>query len=690
MKPAERAAELRHALDDASYRYYVLDDPQLSDAEYDVLYRELLDLEERNPELIIPNSPTRRVGATPSLQFAPFVHERPMLSLANAFSATELREFDERVTKLAGAAQRYVVEPKIDGLAIALHYTAGTFTRGGTRGDGNTGEDVTPNLRTIRDIPLTLRAAASNDGTFNALGIPENIEVRGEAYIPKSAFFALNKTREEAGKPLFANPRNAASGGIRQLDSRLTKERNLRFYAYAIGVFNGGEHGPAALRTQTGVLEALRKWGFPVNRDVAQCATIEDAIAYCERFEDRRDGLDYEIDGVVIKVDDIDVQDRLGAAGRDPRWAIAYKFRPREAHTRLLAIEVNVGRTGTLNPQAVLEPVNIGGVVIRNASLHNEGDIQRKDIRIGDVVIVRRAGDVIPEIVGPVLASREGDPPLYFLPRECPVCGLPADHPEGEAMSRCTNIACPAQRKERIRHFASRSAMDIEGLGDVLAEQLVDLGLVRDVVDIYELDDERLATVPRTGAKTIANLREAVERSKTRGLGRLLFGLGIRFVGAQNAQVLAGAFGDIRHLANATPEDLLACDGIGPQIAQSVNLFFAQQTNCDVVERLIQHGVDATAPLRPRKPAGPLAGKSFVLTGTLPTLTREEAAELITGAGGAVKSAVSSKIHYVVAGDEAGTKLTKAQSLGIPILDEAGLHELLANGPTEEHDETPA
>ncbi len=659
-----RARDLRTQIDEANYRYHVLDDPQLADADYDALLRELIDLETRRPDLRTPDSPTQRVGSTASTGFAPYPHARPMLSLGNAFDADELRAFDARVCKLAGLDRvPYACELKIDGLAISLHYEDGAFIAGGTRGDGTVGEDVTPNLRTIRGIPLSLRGTP----------VPARIDVRGEAYIKKSDFEHLNAVRDAEGKPVFANPRNAASGGIRQLDPRLTAERRLSFFAYATGEIAGVE--PPT--TQTGLLAYLRGLGFPVNPHAAPVGSVEEMLAFVERWERERDGLDYEIDGIVIKVDDLALQAKLGFTGKDPRWAIAYKFRAREAQTKLLDIEVNVGRTGTLNPFAILEPVQIGGVTVKKATLHNEDDIRRKDIRIGDTVIVRRAGDVIPQVVGPILALRHGDPPEYRLPTICPVCKSDVDHPDGEVMARCTNAACPAQQHERVRHFASRGAMDIEGLGDVLAFSLVDNGLVHDVSDLYHLDAAKLATIERMGEKTIENLFGAIEDSKRRGLARLLNGLGIRMVGAQNAQILAGDYGSIEALMAASEAELVQSEGIGEQIARSVALFFAQEPNRAMIARLAAAGVDTTAPKRERAPAGPLAGKTLVLTGTLPSLTREEATERIVAAGGKVSSAVSKKTSYVVAGSDAGGKLTKAESLGIEIIDEDGLRALV-------------
>jgi len=652
---------LREKIEEANYRYYVLDDPKISDAEYDRLFRQLVELEAAHPELITPDSPTQRIGAIAAAGFPEYRHVRPMQSLANAFDEDELRAFDARVRRLAGTDVAYTVELKIDGLAIAAHYEDGALVRGGTRGDGTIGEDVTANLRTVKSIPLRLRGE-----------VLRRIEARGEVYMRKSDFEKLNAERDAAGQATFANPRNAASGGIRQLDPRLTAQRRLSFFAYAVGEVEG-----ETLTTQFELLAYLRSLGFPTNPHNARCETMDALIAYCRRWETERDSLDYEIDGVVVKVDELALQEKLGSAGRDPRWAVAYKFRAREAQTKLLEIRVNVGRTGTLNPYAVLEPVSIGGVTVRMATLHNEGDIHRKDIRVGDVVIVRRAGDVIPEVVGPVPGERKGNPPIYHLPKKCPVCGSAVDHPEGEAMSRCTNATCPAQRKERIRHFCSRGAMDIEGIGDVLSSVLVDADLVHDVSDLYALTADELGTLPRMGDKTVANILEAIENSKSRGLARLLFGLGIRFVGAVNAEILASHFGSIDALAAASEDELSEIDGVGPRIAESLELFFAQKPNRAMIDRLKRAGVDMTAPKRARKAAGALAGKTFVLTGTLPSLTRDEASAKIVEAGGKVTGSVSKKTDYVIAGIEAGSKLTKAESLGIAILDEEGLKKLL-------------
>jgi DNA ligase (NAD+) len=659
--PIARAESLREQIEEANHRYYVLDDPQITDAEFDALLRQLIELEEKHPELRAADSPTQRVGAVASKRFAPFEHARPMLSLANAVTSEELCAFDERARKASGtAAVAYVCELKIDGLAIALDYRNGSLVRGGTRGDGRTGEDVTANLRTIKTIPLRLR---SSPLAF--------VEARGEVYLRKSDFERLNRAREREGLPVFANPRNAASGGVRQLDPALTAQRRLSFFAYQL--VDDGD-----LRSQWEALRKLESLGFPVNPNVARSDGIDDVLAYCLKWEERRDELDYEIDGVVVKVDDFALQERLGVVARDPRWAIAFKFKPREARTKLLNILVSVGRTGTLNPNAVLAPVRIGGVTVKSATLHNIDYIKNNDIRIGDTVLVTRAGDVIPRVVGPVAVERTGKERRFKMPDCCPVCGSDVDHPPGEAMSRCTNAACPAQVYERVRHFASRGAMDIEGLGDVMAQQLTELGLVREIADIYKLDRAALERVPRTGAKSIENLLRNVERSKKRGLARLLYGLGIRFVGTQTAQILAGDFGTIDAIAQASEEELQHSEGIGPEVAGSVALFFKQKANREMISRLQREGIETTAPKRARAADGKLAGKIFVLTGTLPNLTREEASALILAAGGKVTGSVSKKTDYVVAGEEPGTKLTKAEQLGISILSEAGLQELLS------------
>jgi DNA ligase (NAD+) len=662
---AARADELRAQIEEANYRYYALDDPQITDAEFDALLRELVEIERAHPELETPDSPTQRVGAPALQRFAPYEHARPMLSLANAVSVDELRAFDERARKLAGAGVEYVCELKIDGLAIALDYRDGSLTRGGTRGDGRAGEDVTANLRAVKTIPLRLRAVGST---------PKFVEARGEVYLRKSDFERLNGEREREGLASFANPRNAASGGVRQLDPALTAKRRLSFFAYQLAVDEGDRAAP---KTQWDALARLRTLGFPVNPHVHRAATLDEVVEYCTNSEKKRDSFDYEIDGVVIKVNDFAQQGRLGVVARDPRWAIAFKFKPREARTKLIDIAITVGRTGTLNPSAVLNPVQIGGVTVKSATLHNVDYIKNNDIRIGDTVLVTRAGDVIPRVVGPILSERTGRERKFKMPQRCPVCGSDVDRPPDEAMSRCTNAACPAQAYERLRHFASRGAMDIEGIGDVMAQQLTELNLVRDIADTYKLNESALADVPRTGKKSIENLLRNIEASKQRGPARLLYGLGIRFVGTQTAQILVDDFGTIDAIAGADETDLQRCEGIGPEVARSVALFFKQQPNREMIERLRQAGVVMSAPKRV-KTGGALSGKTFVLTGILPNLTREAAAELIVAAGGKVTGSVSKKTDYVVAGSEPGSKLTKAEQLGIDILDEPGLQALLA------------
>ena len=669
MTTRERVESLRSQLDEANYRYYVLDAPTISDAQYDELMRELRDLEEAHPELQSDLSPTRRVGAAPSQRFAPVEHATPMLSLANAFSSDELRAFDERIRKLLGeSAVRYICELKIDGLAVALRYRDGAFVRGATRGDGRVGEEVTENLRVIPGVPLRLREA-----------IPGDFEARGEVYLRRSDFDALNLRREREGAPRFANPRNAASGGLRQLDPAQTRERRLSFFAYTL------VEPPPAIATQHAALERLRELGFPVNPNVRAVVSIDEAVAFCDEWERRRDELDYEIDGVAIKVDRFDYQERLGTVARDPRWAIAYKFKAREATTKLEDITVSVGRTGTLNPNAVLAPVEIGGITIRNATLHNEAYIASNDIRIGDTVIVVRAGDVIPRVVGPIRELRTGKERIFHMPTHCPVCGADVDRPEGEAMARCTNASCPAQLVERLRHFASRGAMDIEGLGDVLAEQLVSGGLVKEFADLYALDAARLAALDRLGAKSAANLVAAIAASKERGLTRLLVGLGIRYVGEQTAAILARDFRSMAALADADESALQRSEGIGPEVAASVRLFFAQTRNRAALEALAAAGVSmeerGVAPIAD----SPIKGKRFVLTGTLATMTREEAKGALERLGARTSESVSAKTDYVVAGSEAGSKLQRARDLEVPVLDEDAFCRMLSEARSPTH-----
>ena len=662
--PGKRAAHLRELLERYNEEYYVRDAPSVGDAEYDALVRELRELEEAHPELRTPDSPTQRVGSAPSSSFASYPHGVPMLSLGNAFGDDDLRAWHARVVRQLGRdAGAFTTELKIDGLAVSLRYRDGLFESGATRGDGVVGEDVSSNLRTVRSIPLRLRVP-----------VPGLLEVRGEVYMRRSDFERLNERRVAEGEAPFANPRNSAAGSLRQLDPAATAQRPLRFFAYGVGA------NEPVLRaaTQWDLLAALDAFGFPVNKEARRFESFDEVVEFCNAWETKRIGLDYGTDGIVVKVDQLGLQRALGAVGREPRWAIAFKYPPEEVTTRLNSIEVNVGRTGSVNPYAVLEPVQVGGVTVSMATLHNEDYIHAKDIRVGDTVTVRRAGEVIPEIVGPLVAARGNKKlPVYHLPKNCPVCGTPVQRAEGEAMAYCPNAVCPAQLIERLAHFASRGAMDIEGLGYKSAAALVEAGTVRDVGDLYSLDAERLHELPRMGDKTIANLLEAIASSKTRPLARVLYSLGIRFVGFQNAQLLADATGDMDALAAMGVEDLQAVEQIGPAIAQSVVSFFAQEQNRAIIEKLRRAGVNLRGERRARAASGPLAGKTFVLTGTLASLSREEASALIAGAGGKVSGAVSKKTDYVVAGEAAGTKLARAESLGVKVIDEAGLRELL-------------
>jgi DNA ligase (NAD+) len=663
-QPAGRAAELRELLDRYNEEYYVRDAPSVSDADYDALMRELRALEAAHPKLRVPDSPTQRTGAQPSSSFAAYQHGVPMLSLGNAFGEDELTAWHTRLRKLLeDAPVAFTGELKIDGLAVSLRYRDGVFASGATRGDGFVGEDVTANLRTVRSIPLRLRGAA-----------PGLLEVRGEVYMRRSDFERLNERRIAEGEAPFANPRNSAAGSLRQLDPTATAQRPLRFYAYGVGA----SEPPLAVATQWELLRRLDAFGFPVNPESRRFDTFEAIAEFCRSWEQKRSSLDYGTDGIVVKVDSLAQQRELGAVGREPRWAIAYKYPPEEVTTRLIAIEVNVGRTGSVNPYAVLEPVQVGGVTVSTATLHNEGYVHAKDIRVGDVVTVRRAGEVIPEIVGPLVAARgEKRLAVYHLPTRCPECGTPIQRAEGEAMAYCPNAVCPAQIRERLSHFASRGAMDIEGLGYKFCAALVDPGLVHDVGDLYSLTAQQLLTLPRTGDKLVANLLGNIERSKARPFARVLYALGIRFVGGQNAQILADAAGDIDRLAGMTADELESIEQIGPTIAASVASFFAQAQNRDVIEKLRRGGVNLRGERRVPSATGALAGKTFVLTGTLPALTREDATALIVAAGGKVSGSVSKKTDYVVAGEAAGSKHAKAESLGVKIIDEAELRRLL-------------
>ena len=663
---SRRVAELRKEINHHNYLYYVEDAPEIPDAEYDRLLRELQQLEQQYPQLITPDSPTQRVGAEPVKAFGQVKHAIPMLSLDNAFSDEEVREFDRRVRERLGRQEpiEYVAEPKLDGLAISIRYVEGVLVQAATRGDGVTGEDVTHNVRTIAAVPLRLMAE----------GYPAVLEVRGEVYMPKAGFEKLNRKARERGEKEFANPRNAAAGSLRQLDPRITAERPLAFFCYGLGEVEGGAIAEDHYRT----LLKLKQWGIPVSPETKCCHGVEALLDYYREVEQRRNALPYEIDGVVYKVNRFDQRDILGFVARAPRWAIAHKFPAQEEMTRLLDIEVQVGRTGALTPVARLEPVHVGGVMVSNATLHNEDEIKRKDIRIGDTVIVRRAGDVIPEIVGVVLSKRPRDARLFEMPSRCPVCGSEVIRAEGEAVARCSGgLFCAAQRKQAIKHFASRKAMDIDGLGDKLIEQLVDEGLIEDVADLYHLTHTQLASLERMGDKSATNLLTAIEKSKATTLPRFLFAIGIREVGEATALNLARHFGTLEAIEQADLETLQSVPDVGPIVAAHIHAFFRQSHNIEVIDKLIAAGVHWPKVERVEEKAQPLAGKTFVLTGTLESMSRSEAKEKLQALGAKVSGSVSRKTDYVVAGADAGSKLTKAQALGVKILDEAALFRLI-------------
>jgi DNA ligase (NAD+) len=671
-----RVEELRELLRHHEYRYYVLDSPEVSDAEYDALYRELQQLEAADPELITADSPTQRVGGEPLAGFTQVRHGEPMLSLANAKNEDELRAWYARVVKLtaeAGVAEaelHFVLEPKIDGLAISVRYEDGRMAVGATRGNGEIGEDVTANLRTIRTVPLAMSPKAAP--------FPAVMEVRGEIYLPLRAFAQLNEQRVAAQESTFANPRNAAAGSLRQLDPRVTAFRPLAAWFYAVGYVEGAE-----FPTHHEALDWLAVAGFRVNPDTRMAETLDEIVAGCRSWQERRENLDYDIDGVVIKLDDRLLQATLGAVGRDPRWAVAYKFAPTTAQTRLRRIHINVGRTGVLNPWAELDPVEVGGVTVEKATLHNEEDIQRKDLREGDMVIIQRAGDVIPQVVAPLTDLRSGAEVPFHMPEHCPSCGTAVVRTPGEVAVRCPNPDCPAKRAEAVKHFVSRGAMDIDGVGDKLVERLLELEMIRDAADLYRLEAQALAGLERLGQKSAENITGAIEASKARPFARVLWALGIPHVGGENAELLARRFRNMAALRDASQEAISETPGIGPIIAESVRGFFRDPRNTDLVDRLAAAGVTMELPpesaaAAAAAAAGPLAGKTLVLTGTLPTLSRQQATDLIVAAGGKVSGSVSSKTDYVVVGEDAGSKLDKARALGVEVLDEEGLQALMA------------
>ncbi|MHB1627695.1 MAG: NAD-dependent DNA ligase LigA [Bacilli bacterium] len=642
---ARRIEELRRLLRDYDYRYHVLDESPVSDVEYDALLHELVDWERSHPELITPDSPTQRVGGAVLEGFVKAVHRTPMLSLGNAFSDEDLRDFDARASQAAGW-DAYVCELKIDGLATSLLYEEGVFVRGATRGDGVTGEDITHNLRTVRALPLRLRTAAS-------------IEVRGESYLPKVAFERLNRQREARGEPPFANPRNAAAGSLRQLDTALVAERRLAFFAYALAT----PEGLAA--SQSEALTLMASLGFPVNPHWKRVSSLEEVLAYVRWAEAARADLPYEIDGVVVKVDSFNAQRELGATAKSPRFAIAYKFAAEQAESRILRIDLSVGRTGAVTPTAVIEPVLLAGTTVSRATLHNEDVIREKDVRVGDLVLVQKAGDIIPEIVRVLTEDRDGSEQPYRMPTACPACQSALVREEGEAALRCVNPLCPAKRVESLIHFASRSAMNIEGLGDMIVESLHEAGLVNDPADFYTLAKEQILRLERMGDKSATNLLEAIAASRRQPLERLLFGLGIRLVGEKAAQTLARRFRTLERLMTADTDELQDIPDIGPKVAESVIAYFAQLDNRLLVDRLRSVGLrfDTDLPEETERPGGPFTGKTVVLTGTLAALTRQQAQKLVEGQGGNVTGSVSLKTDYLVAGTAAGSKLAKAEDL---------------------------
>lgn len=663
---AQRIRALRREIQEHNRRYYLLDAPTVSDAEYDAMLRELENLEREHPELATADSPTRRVGAAPLEAFGQVTHPTPMLSLANALDEEELAEFVTRVTKaLGGSEVGFVCEPKLDGVAVNLYYAAGRLAWAATRGDGATGEDITANARTVRTIPLELASGG--------VSVPERLEIRGEVVITRADFARLNEQREAEGQPVFANPRNSAAGSLRQLDPAITASRPLDFYAHGHGVMQ-----PGVFERHSSFLAAAGAWGFRTHPTVRRAAGVDGIRRYYDELQRRRDEIEVDIDGVVVKVDSLEQQERLGVLSRAPRWAVAYKFKPRQGTTRIENIVASVGRLGTITPIAELKAVEVGGVTITSASLHNMDEIERKDVRIGDWVLIERAGDVIPYVVGPIVERRDGSERAFIMPEQCPACGSKVVRIEGEVAYRCTDRSCPAQIKETLRHFASKNAMDVDGLGDKLVAQLVEQGLVHGFADLYRLDAERLGALERMGPKSAANLIAAIEASKTRRLDRFIYALGIRHAGERAARVLAQAFGSVERLAEASDEDLLALDGVGPELAAAVRAFFDDDANRRMIGDLQSVGV------RPEWSTGPvdgaLAGKSFVITGTL-SLARNRVKELIQAAGGTVSSSLSQKTEYLVAGEDPGSKLKKARELGVTVLDEDALWRLVGRKP---------
>ncbi|MCC7405145.1 MAG: NAD-dependent DNA ligase LigA [Bdellovibrionales bacterium] len=665
---AARLNVLRQEISAHDHAYYVLDQPQITDYEYDQLFAELIALEQQFPDLVAPDSPSQRVGGTPLEKFEKLEHRTPMLSLQNTYSPEEVRAFAERVSHLLDGPRpvEFFCEPKLDGLALELIYEEGSLRRAITRGDGSVGEDVTSNIKTIKAIPLRLTSPSP----------PKLLEVRGEVLMFKESFRRLNEWQEENGLPAFANPRNAAAGSVRQLDSKITAQRQLHFFAYAVGVVEG-----PSLSSQHQLLESFHRWGLPtVTADLTCLAPhVDEAIAYYVALEGRRHQLPFEIDGTVIKVNSFEQQRQLGMVARSPRWATAAKFKPEEAQTKIVDIVVQVGRTGALTPVAVMEPVKVGGVTVTHATLHNQDEVERKDVRVGDTVIIHRAGDVIPEVVRVVTEKRPPKAKPFTLPPNCPVCGEPTERAEGEAVSRCTNSLCAAILKGSLRHFVSRRAMNIDKLGEKLVDQLVDAGLVTCFSDLYRLNADSLLSLERQGQKSSANILASIENSRKPTLNRFIYALGIRFVGEQTAKSLALRFGSIESFLNASEEELLSIDDVGPVVAGAIVAALKRKSFVKEVHRLIESGLKVQSTSRPRDGAKlPLEGLNIVVTGTLP-LGRDEVKDLITSMGGKSASSVSKKTHYVLAGEEAGSKLDKARELGVPVIGWEQFQALLKN-----------
>ncbi len=662
---AAEVEKLREKIRHHEYRYYVLDDPQIADVEFDKLLRRLQELEAEHPELVTPDSPTQRVGGQPREGFVTVRHRRPVMSLENAMSFDELREFDRRARELSGRKEiDYVCEHKFDGFSISVVYEDGAYARAVTRGDGTQGEDVTPNVKTIRSLPLRIER-----DKLKKAKLPADFEVRGEVLMTRKAFQALNREQQEKGEKVFANPRNAAAGSVRVLDPGITAQRKLDLYAYFLLT-----DGRWALPRHSQTLERLHELGFRVSKDWERCRGVDEVIRYCERWEARRDSLDYEIDGIVVKVDETALWDELGSTAKAPRWAVAFKYAARQATTVVRDIRVQVGRTGTLTPVADLEPVEVGGVTVSHSTLHNMDEIERLDVHVGDTVLIERAGDVIPRVVKVVRHGREEK--KFRMPTKCPECESGIHRAEGEVAYRCVNSACPARRVGSLLHFAGRHAMNIDGLGWKLVEQLVEHKHVKGVADLYSLDLETLANLERMGEKSAQNLLDEIEASKRNPLSRLIFALGIRYVGERTAQLLAEHFGSLDKLAKASEEELLEVHEVGPKVAEGIIEFFSEKSNRDLIEKLRKAGLRFTEERKAPKDSR-LAGKTFVITGTLERWSREDAKELIESRGGTVTDSVSKKTSYLVVGAEPGSKLEKARSLGVETLDEPAFAKLV-------------